>query len=359
MEGCFMEEYKLNMIAFHITDNCSAHCPMCYESSCKNKDLDGEIETLKQIVHNAIANGKVENFLLVGGDPCEHPHMMELLRFIKSEGEKYDVKTFIEVLSNTHDYRENGEIVPMEEVAKYVDKLNITVHGVTAGEHDSFNGVPGSYNHMMENVRNFIDVKTDEQSVGITVNVMPQTFDKIGEIVYNTNLDLGGAIKDICVQRIAPVGRAAKNPKRYLIEKQDIDVLMPILAGLKENGYGLEICDCFPHCSIKPEYRHLLPEGGCNWGTEIISVSPKGDITRCALSDSKLSANMTELDSPEKFLDWWMNDPELVAFRKKYHLDEACKRCAHSRECGGACVIASAANGGIDPLATPPNQPEP
>lgn len=348
-----MSEYKLNTLAFHITDNCSAHCPMCYENACKNKDLDGELETLKKIVHNAIANGKVENFLLVGGDPCEHPHLMELLRYIKSEGEKYGVDTFIEVLSNTHDYRENGEIVPMEEVAKYVDKMNVTVNGVTAGEHDSFNGVPGSYNHMMDNVRKFVAVKGDHQSVGVTVNVMPNTYDKIGEIVYFANADLGGVIEDVCVQRIAPVGRASKHKERYLIERQDLDVLMPILAGLKENGFGLEICDCFPHCSIKPEYRDLLPEGGCNWGTEIISVAPNGDMTRCALSESKLSANLAELDTPEKFMEWWITDPELVAFRKKLHLDEACRRCVHSRECGGACVISAAHSGGVDYLANP------
>ena len=74
---------------------------------------------------------------------------------------------------------------------------------------------------------------------------------------------------------------------------------------------------------------------------------------RCALSESKLSANLTELDTPEKFMQWWMTDPELVAFRQKLHLDEACRRCAKSRECGGACVIASKSNGGVDYLATP------
>lgn len=344
---------KLNMIAFHITDNCSAHCPMCYENACKCKDLDGELETLKKIAHNAIANGRVENFIMVGGDPCEHPHLMELMRFIKFEGERYGVNTFIEVLSNTHDYRENGEIVPMEEVAKLVDKMNVTVHGSSAGEHDSFNGVKGSYDHMMENVRKFIAVKSDEQSVGITVNVMPQTYDKIGDIVYNANQDLNGEIADVCVQRIAPVGRAAKQPHKFLIEKQDVDVLMPILAALKEEGYSLDICDCFPYCSVKPEFRHLLHEGGCNWGTEIVSVSPSGEISRCALSDSKLSANMTELDTPEKFMEWWMTDPELVAFRKKLHLDEACRRCAMSRECGGGCVISAQKSGGTDHLSSP------
>ena len=330
---------NLKMIAFHITDNCSAHCPMCYENACKNKNLDGELETLKKIVHNAIANGKVEQFLLVGGDPCEHPHLMELLKYIKSEGEKYGVKTFVEVLSNTHDYYENGKPVPMEEVAKYVDKLNVTVHGETPEIHDAFNGVPGSYMHMMENVAKFAHIKSDEQSIGITVNVMPSTIGHFAEIIYNANVLLNGAIADVCVQRIAPIGRAV-GQTRYFIERQDVNILMKALDEINSQGIGVDICDCFPFCSVKPEYRYLLPKGGCNWGTEVISVSRNGDMTRCALSSSILSENILNLDTEEKFMHWWETDPELCAFRKMLHLDDQCQKCAHARECGGGCKIA-------------------
>lgn len=332
-------ENKLNLIAFHITDNCSAHCPMCYENACKNNDLNGEIETLKQIAYNAIANGKVEQFLLVGGDPCEHPHIMELMRFIKKTGEEFGIDTFIEVLSNTHDYRENGEIVPMEEVAKYVDKMNVTVHGETAEIHDAFNGVKGSYEHMMKNVAKFAEIKSSEQSIGLTVNVMPSTVNNISQIIYSANARLGGVVEDVCVQRIAPIGRAL-GQTRYFIGHEDVDALMVALDSLYKQGIGIEICDCFPFCSVKPEYRYLLPEGGCNWGSEILSVGRNGDITRCALSSEVLSKNFLELDSEEKFLDFWNNDPILKGFRQKLHLSEACKRCENARECGGGCLMA-------------------
>lgn len=330
---------KLKTIAFHITDNCSAHCPMCYENAQRNPDLDGEFETLKKIVHNAITNGKVENFLLVGGDPCEHPHLIELMRYIKEEGKKYGVKTFIEVLSNTHVYKENGKVVPMEEVVKYVDKMNVTLHGTTPEVHDAFNGVKGSYMQMLANVMRFVQIKSSEQSVGATVNVMPHTVHNINEIVYNANQLLGGAIEDVCVQRIAPVGRACGQTK-YFIEKQDLNVLMPLLADLDAHGMSLEICDCFPFCSIKPEYRHLLPKGGCNWGTEVISVRADGSMTRCAMSSSTLSKNMLELDTEEKFMQWWTTDPELTSFRNGCHLTERCQHCKDVQDCSGGCLMA-------------------
>lgn len=332
-------EYKLKTIAFHITDNCCAHCPMCYENAQRSSDLDGEFETLKKIAHNAIANGKAEQFLIVGGDPCEHPHLIELMRYIKEEGKKYNLNPFIEVLSNTHDYKENGKIVPMEEVVKLVDKMNVTLHGETPTMHDLFNGVKGSYVHVLDNIKRFVELKSDEQSVGVTVNVMPHTVDSINQIVFKANLILNGAVEDVCVQRIAPVGRACGSIK-YFIEKQDLDTLMPLLADIDRKGIALDVCDCFPFCSIKPEYRHLLPKGGCSWGKEVISVKPNGDITRCALSSNILSKNMLELDTEEKFFDWWNNDPELKSFREGCHLTEVCHKCNKYKECGGGCVLA-------------------
>jgi sulfatase maturation enzyme AslB (radical SAM superfamily) len=33
------------------------------------------------------------------------------------------------------------------------------------------------------------------------------------------------------------------------------------------------------------------------------------------------------------------NDPELIAFRKKAHLDEVCLECELLQNCGGSCVM--------------------
>ena len=35
------------------------------------------LETLKKVVHNAIVNGEVERFVMVGGDPCEQRRYAE------------------------------------------------------------------------------------------------------------------------------------------------------------------------------------------------------------------------------------------------------------------------------------------
>ena len=85
---------KLKEINFHITDACQAHCPMCYATEEGTSRKHGDIEDLKLIVHNAIVNGEVERFVMVGGDPCEHPHLVELLKYIKEVKEK-EVESYI------------------------------------------------------------------------------------------------------------------------------------------------------------------------------------------------------------------------------------------------------------------------
>lgn len=331
-------ENKLQEIDFHITDMCMGHCPMCYateEGMCRTH---GDIETLKKVVHNAIVNGEVERFVMVGGDPCEHPQLMELLRYIKEEGQTHNVKTRTIVLSNTHDYRDNGQIVPLEEVAKYVDEMSVTVHGATPEEHDTFNGVPGSYTHVMANLKEFARVKSDEQEISATINVMPHTINNMEQIMLHTALELNGNLDYFFIQRIAPSGRASNN--QFFIEQVDVNKVMGVFKALKdEHGFNIEFCDVFPWCAVKPEYRDMLPKGGCNWGTEVCAVYADGSVKRCAMSDRELSANMAELDTPEKFKEFWETDKELQKFRKMAHLDERCKACEMLQDCGGGCTM--------------------
>lgn len=58
------------------------------------------------------------------------------------------------------------------------------------------------------------------------------------------------------------------------------------------------------------------------------------------MSENKLSSNILELDTPEKFYEFWNNDEELAKFRNKEHLDAQCIKCKMLDECGGACVLA-------------------
>ena len=340
LQGVKKVTYKIKEINLHITEYCKGHCPMCYATEENMIRKHGDIETLKLIVHNSILNGKVERFVMVGGDPCEHPNLVELLKYIKQEGKKYGVDTKSMVISNTHDYRENGKIVRIEDISDYLDGVCVTVHGHSSLIHDSFNGCKGSYEHVMENVRKYAKVKNKEQEICIIINLMPSTVSHLQEIMFNTNKQLDGKIDSFAIQRIAPIGKACGSTK-YFIDTKDVNPILKILKDAKTKyGFYIELVDTFPWCVVKPEYRDLMHKGGCNWGTDYCAVFSDGSISRCAMSENKLSMNITQLDTEEKFEKFWREDKELKRFRRTEHLDEVCKNCKLLENCGGGCALA-------------------
>jgi len=332
--------YKIKEFNLHITEFCSGKCPMCYATDENMIRKHGDIEILKLIVHNAIKYGKVERFVMVGGDPCEHPYLVNLLKYIKEEGKKYNINSKSMVISNTHDYKEKGQNVEIKDIMQYIDGMCFTVHGENAKIHDEFNGCQGSYEHGLNNLKKYISLKNKEQEICIIVNLMPKTVTKLKEIMLNTDKVLEGNVDGFAIQRIAPIGRACGTEK-YFIEQEDVNNVLKVCKEIKEEyGYYLEFVDVFPWCIVKPEYREMLPKGGCNWGTDYCAVFADGTISRCAMSENKLSANVTELDSEKKFIDFWEKDKELNKFRNKEHVDDICKKCSMFEGCAGGCVLA-------------------
>lgn len=333
-------EYKIKEMNFHITEYCTGHCPMCYATDEEMIRKHGDINDLKKIVHNAIKYGGVERFVMVGGDPCEHPYLVNLIKYIKEEGKKYNIDSKAMVISNTHDYKEDGSPVSIEEISKYLDGICFTIHGENAEKHDKFNGCKGSYEHAIKKIKEYSKFKRKEQEICIIVNLMPQTVEKLENIMININKELDKKVDGFAIQRIAPIGRACGTEK-YFIEQSDVNKIFEICKKLKnEYGFFFEFVDAFPFCTIKKEYREMLPKGGCIWGKDYCAVFSDGSISRCAMSENKLSKNVLELDSKEKFKDFWNNDKELKSFRKKDYLDDKCKECTLIEECGGGCVLA-------------------
>lgn len=331
---------SIKEIDLHITDVCSGNCPMCYITEEEQQGEHGDLDTLKKIVDNALASGDLERFVLVGGDPCEHPNFMELLQYIKERASQLNVNVKTIVLSNTHEYKRNGQVVDMEEVAKYVDELDVTIHGSTAEEHDTFNRTPGSYEKVMSNIQKFAEITKGNPSKEIygIVNVMPHTVHQIEQIMLSANERLNGAINGFGIQRIAPSGRA-DGQNAYFIQKIDVNPMMETLDKFSKDGFDIQFIDVFPWCAVKEEYRHMLPKGGCNWGDEVLAVFKDGSCKRCAMSANELSKNVLELDTEDKWINFLKTDPELIAFRKKAHLDEVCLECELLQDCGGSCVM--------------------
>ena len=337
----------------HITMECTGHCAYCYVDHGQSEAFRGtcqygNTEELKKIIRNIREAGGAEDLVFVGGDPCEHPDLVTLLKYAKELG----LRTV--VLSNTHVYRDGGKIVPMDEVVPYLDEMDFTLHGDEEA-HDAFNGNAGAYRAAVTQIRCFMRKRSSEQSVGVIVNLTPESIDGLEDALYQIIKELRMDPEQDCfiAQRIAPVGLATEDYERWRLTRKKLEYAIGVFETI-EIIYGLKLeldaVDAIPFCALPERYRSwLTPNGGCQWGQPdgVLSVLPDGRIQRCALS-AKTIGNFCELDTPEKFDNFMSNNETLIAFREKRHLSEKCKQCKMLSKCGGGCVLAT----GGDPYAT-------
>ena len=336
--------------------HCSGNCGCCYLRSekpyktvfekCKVDQIGFE-DMLKVMVNLRYAAG-AKYIVFVGGDPCEHPNLVEFLIFAKAIG----LDTC--VLSNTHRYLMGGQEVDIETVTRYgyLDEIDVTIHG-TRTAHDRFNGSPGSYDYMFDQVKKYEKARDEYQSIGIVLNMTPYL---IGTAM-TLNLTMTDTIirfgldpeRDFfTIQRIAPAGLALKDfEKKWAIDSSMINDAFNIFDIMKD-AYGIEtrVCiDAFPWCAIDKKYWHYLKplEGGCNWGRPggVLSIMPDGMIQRCALCYDHLGVNIKDLDTPGYFTELMVANRALKAANERKHLNEKCKSCSLFEKCGGGCIIAS------------------
>lgn len=348
-----MMKWTIKEADLHVTTVCSGRCEYCYVDHGKTNPLfkkekaQGDTETLKSIIRNIRVAGGAEDIVFVGGDPCQHSDLYELLEHAKRLG----LNTC--VLSNTHVYRYRGIMVPMEKVVGVVDEMDFTLHG-TPSVHNAFNGNCCAYEAAVGQIKQFISLRGEEQSVGVIINLTPENVKHLDETLrtFLATVPLDPARDTFLVQRIAPVGRARENYDRWKITREMVQDALTIFEAIRKDfgiGVKLDAIDVFPWCAVPEEYHYMLTPGGCQWGQPggILSVTQDGEIQRCALSGKNLG-NFIELDTPEKFEAFYRDNQTLNAFREKRHLPEGCLKCEYFEQCGGGCIIAT----GGDPYAS-------
>jgi len=69
------------LVDLKITDNCDYGCTFCYQSSTK-EGKHGELENIKNTI-KTLANSKVMEIAIGGGEPTMHPNLLEILQFIR------------------------------------------------------------------------------------------------------------------------------------------------------------------------------------------------------------------------------------------------------------------------------------
>lgn len=307
-------EHDLKYVALGITTHCSHNCRFCYETANLGlKDrCHGDIMTLKQIAEQ-LHKADVEHVELVGGDPSEHPDLVQLVKYMNELGLK------IGILSNTHKQ--------WREVAPYVSALEWTVHGLPA-YHDAHTW-RGTHRQVLERLRDYADTKRPEQQIGITLNFTSAMVESLYETIRRLSDEL--PIDYIQLQRVGPYGGAAKTFRMLNLEEILI-IFRQVQRVDKQLNIAIEVVDSFPMCLLPTDLQKYTAR--CDWGYHTAYVDMYSNLSRCAVNQIPIG-NVLDSEVPLKQL--WEQHPSLINFREKKYLPLRCQQCELLSKCGGGC----------------------
>lgn len=316
-----MSENVLKNVELHITNLCTHKCPYCYlDAGLKIKPDHANLTTLYKVI-DEIDKCNVDTISLLGGDPALHPNIIDILQYINE-------KTRINVAFMSNTMSIVGETP--KNLAKLIETIDTTIHGKNAIEHDAFCKKKGAYNLLIKKLKLFSSLGV---KINIAVNLIPDTYDKVYEIVKGLISD-GVKINSLLIQRILPFGRA-KYSNTYNINKKQLNIAFHQIAQVEETfRIGISVEDPYPLCCLEEKFRNYMH--GCPEGRSRIAINGKGDVSRCgAVADYSMGNILT---TPLCYL--WDNAEEFRSFRNHKHLViEECRKCDLRNICGGGCPI--------------------
>lgn len=142
------QDNTLFAVLLELTYRCNLDCFFCYNDlGLRGRPLSTEryLELLDEL-----ASLEVMNLILSGGEPLAHPDFFTLGRRAR------DLGFVVRVKSNGHGLRGRVARRLKEEVDPYT--VDVSLHGATAETHDRQTRVAGSFDRLMENLPQLLDI---------------------------------------------------------------------------------------------------------------------------------------------------------------------------------------------------------
>jgi radical SAM protein with 4Fe4S-binding SPASM domain len=315
-------------VAWEITRSCPLRCVHCRADAQTRRD-PRELSTAEGValIQHAADIG-VRVFVITGGDPLARPDCFVLLEAITASGMHAGFSPSV------------TPRLTRAALARALDAGAATIHlsldGASAGTHDGFRGVHGSF----ERTRRAID---DAHDLGARLQV--------GTTVSRRTVTDLEAMVELLAGRIdlwtlffhVPTGRGELDD---LLDPEEHERVLRWLATTELP---------FPTRTIAaPTYRRVLAQLGrapgpaVNDGNGFAFVSHLGEV--CPSGFLQLAAGNVR-DAP--LAHWYRESPLFVGLRDPARLTGKCGRCEFRTLCGGSRARAYAVTG--DPNAADPS----
>jgi len=292
-----------------LTPACNHHCPGC-GNVFVHQPAPLSAEQWSDILD------KIRPFArtlkITGGEPTLHPEFGKILSQVDAWQIPYTI------FSNA-DWVHTEDVMSTLSGLHHVGGLLISLHGSKPEIHETFTGVPGSFERTVQNIRRII-------AAGIKVHV--------STVLNAYNLeDLPDIVKlahSLGVERVVFNRFLGRSDSPFQPETSKLRRVMWVIADLQQqfpshrpDAFGVRYGNCIPQC-FEPS-----TSSGCWAGVAYCTVDPWGRLRPCNHSPTMVGSLLET-----NLLDLW-ESPVMQSWRNL--VPDFCESCGALEKCHGGC----------------------
>ena len=308
------DEHKLLDLFWETTLRCNANCKHC-GSNAGNKQFDGELTTeeIKAAFKNVADSYDASKILInvTGGEPLVRKDLFEVMEYASNElGFHWGMTT-------------NGILLTDENILNLkkanMETISISIDGLR-DTHDSFRGVPGSYDKILSNIKKLKEAGFVKH-IQVTTVFHKKNIDEMDEL-YNQMLDL--QLDSWRMVSMDPIGRAKEN-EEYLLDGYELKRLLDFIKSHKKDEKLPITYGCQSYLGLDYEKEVRRSYFNCRTGISVASILYNGDLFVCpnvARRKELIQGNVKTDD----FKDVWENKYKVFRDKERTNCDE-CKKC--------------------------------
>jgi len=324
------EPLTLRLVFWELTASCNLSCVHCRAEAGPErlKDELSTEECFKFI--DDLAGFANPILILTGGEPLNRPDIFE----IADRAVKRSLRVAL---------ASNGTLID-EPVAKLIHdvgirRVSISIDGAKAKTHDSFRGVPGSFELAIRGARN-VTAAGVELQLNSTVSKH-----NVAELEGILDLALKLGAKALHIFMLVPVGCGATIADEQMLSKGRYEKVLSWLYDVTRSHPQMEVkATCAPHyyrilhSRAEKENRKVTPvtggmaavTKGCLAGAAVCFVGRTGDVQPCGYLP--LVAGNIRKNSIREI---WENSELFKSLRGKVNLGGKCGECEYAAVCMG------------------------
>jgi len=376
------KEYKPRLIFWEVTKGCNLRCIHCRATATELMSPD-DLPTKKALdIISQIADFGNPILVLSGGEPLYRADIFELAEYATKRGLRVALAT-------------NGTLVTKDVAQKIkesgIKRVSISLDGADATTHDSFRGIPGSFDAAIYGMKNLQEIGVSVQinttiarhnahqlpgvldlarnlgadalhtfllvPVGCGVDIAaeqmvpPEEYEQMLNWFYDQSLSGDIELKATCAPHYFRVARQRKAADRMAGREQPApkpsaaneigptDMTMPGSTGISLKPGGGPPVGHTGHPGGHPGDMNAMTKG-CLAGTGVCFISHEGEVFPCGYLPA-LAGDLRK----QSFADVWNNSVVFDALRDDDNLKGKCGCCEFRHVCMGCRARAFAATG--------------